>query len=267
MKAQPVRRGSRLLVVLGVATLASLGANVLLARSSQRYLEQANDVRLDPAGLKVYAAERAVPRCADTRRGATPAASDRKVLAFLGDSRAVMWPPPTLPGYEIKNVGVGNQTTAQVLLRFDADVPRLRPSVVVLEVGVNDLKTIADFPQRRASIVADCERNIAGVVAKSRALGATVVLATIFGIGDVALVRRPFWSDEVSVAVREVNRHLRGLAADRVMILDADPLLADDSGKIRAPYQLDFLHLAPAGYAALNEGLGPLVGTMTASAN
>src|SRR4051812_12555510 len=135
MKAQPVRRGGRLMVAFGVAIVASVAANILLVRSSQRYFEQANDVRLDPAGLAFYAAERA----------ASPVATDRKVVAFFGDSRAVMWSPPTLPGYEIKNVGVGNQTSAQVLLRFDADVPRLRPSVVVLEVGVNDLKTIADF--------------------------------------------------------------------------------------------------------------------------
>jgi lysophospholipase L1-like esterase len=149
-----------------------------------------------------------------------------------------------------------------MLLRLDADVTSLRPAAVVIEGGVNDLKAIADFPEQRSRIVADCEANLRQIVERCRDSGATVVLVTVFGIGDVALWRRPFWSSEVAAAVREVNAFLPGLAGERVRLFDANPVLADARGQIQRVYQLDHLHLSPAGYAALNEKLSPFLAAL-----
>ena len=250
---RPMQRGRGNLfgAVLALALAASLAGNAFLVRANNEYYRQANDVRLDPPGLRTYAAERAAP----------PPGNDRPVLAIFGDSRALMWTPPSaeLPEYTIRDVGIGNQTTAQILLRFDADVPRLHPSVIVLQAGVNDLKTVGEFPKRRAEIIAQCKTNLAAIVAKCRETGATVVVSTIFAIGDIPIWRKPFWSDDVDVAVREVNVFVRSLASDKVIILDADPLLDRADGKIQTPYQFDFLHISPAGYAVLNAKLGPIV--------
>ena len=41
------------------------------------------------------------------------------------------------------NRGLGGQTTSQVLHRYPIDVAPLKPAVVVLVVGVNDLRMIA----------------------------------------------------------------------------------------------------------------------------
>jgi lysophospholipase L1-like esterase len=173
-----------------------------------------------------------------------------------------MWTPPAITTYRIINRGIGHQTTAQLLLRLDADLIQLRPNVVVIEAGVNDLKSIADFPDRRVEIVADCERNLATVVDRCRRAGATVVLVTVFEIGDVAFWRRPFWSPEVEPAVRAVNEFLRTLAGDNVVIFDANSLLADGGGRMRRGYQVDYLHVSSSGYAALNERLTPLVSSL-----
>ncbi|MDP9151555.1 MAG: SGNH/GDSL hydrolase family protein, partial [Myxococcota bacterium] len=134
------------------------------------------------------------------------------------------------------------------------------PAVVVVEAGVNDLKAVAEFPERRDEIVNDCERNLDRMVERIRSMNAAVVLVGIFGIGDVALWRKPFWSDDVITVVGRVNAHLRSLASNGVFLLDPDPVLDDSRGRIKAEYQWDFLHLDEAGYAALNErGLVPLV--------
>jgi lysophospholipase L1-like esterase len=181
------------------------------------------------------------------------------LLAFFGDSRALMWGTPSLDGYDVRNVGVGFQTTAQLLLRFDADVPRLKPAMIVLEGGVNDLKAIALFPERRDEIVRDCKKNLTTLVERSRATGAKVVLTSIFAIGDVPFYRKSIWSDDVAPAVVEVNAHLKSLASADVTYFDADPVLDDARGKVRPDFQLDFLHVNPAAYGALNEKLAPLV--------
>jgi lysophospholipase L1-like esterase len=225
----------------------SLGASAVLGRSALAYFASMLEVRLDPVGLKVYEAERA--------KGPPPG----PVLLFFGDSRAFMWTEPeSLAGFHVVNRGIGNQTTAQIAMRVDSDVVPLHPSVVVLEAGVNDLKSIAQLPARRAEIVADCESNLERIVNACRGAGATVILVSIFDIGDVSLWKRPFWSDDVSAAVREVNAFLPRLAGPHVLFLDAAPVLGGP-GRVQHDYQLDYLHLSSAGYRALDGRLVPLL--------
>jgi lysophospholipase L1-like esterase len=235
-------------IALPVLLALSLAANVLLARQWITEVRASHVARLDPAQLGVHEADRA--------KGppATP------VVELFGDSRAAMWPPPAgLAGYTVVNRGIGYQTTAQIALRIDADVATLHPAVVVLEAGVNDLKTIADIPAQRSRIVGDCEANLRRIVDRCRALASTVVLVSIFDIGDVPLWREPIWSDDVAAAVREVNAFLPTLVRDGVVLLDAGGVLDDARGKVKPAYQFDYLHLNPAGYDALDERLVPLV--------
>ena len=235
--------------LLAAALVASVGCVLYLGHLSNRYFKDTVSVRLDPGGLKFYQAERNAPRDVGRPR-----------VVLFGDSRALMWSSPTgLAPYEVVNRGIGNQTTAQALLRLEADLAPLRPRVVVVEVGVNDLKAVAEFPERRDEIVGDCERNIDRIVEKIRSTGAAVVLVGVFGIGDVALWRRPFWSDDVITVIREVNTHLRSLAGGGVLFFDPDPVIDDGRGRIKGEYQYDFLHLDGAGYSALNERLVPLL--------
>jgi lysophospholipase L1-like esterase len=233
--------------VLAALLVLSLGANAVLVRGALSYFASVLEVRLDPVGLKVYQADRAK----DPPPG--------PVLLFFGDSRALMWAEPdSFVGFHVVNRGIGNQTTAQIAMRVDSDVVPLHPSVVVLEAGVNDLKSIAQLPARRAEIVADCESNLERIVNACRRAGATVVVVSIFDIGDVSLWKRPFWSGEVSAAVREVNAFLPRLAGSHVLFFDAAPVLGGP-GRVEHDYQLDYLHLSPAGYRALDGKLVPLL--------
>lgn len=241
--------------ILALAGMASLAGNVLGVRFSRSYYRREQSVRLDPLGLRWYAPVRAAASASASARPAKP------VLAMFGDSRIQMWTAPAgLDDWELVNLGVGDQTTPQALLRFDFDVPPLRPTAVLFELGVNDLKNVPTFPERRDQIVADCKSNLARLTEKARALGAIVIIATVFDLGDVPLYRRPFWSSSlVSSAVDEVNAFVRTLARDGVVVFEAGPVLDETPGRVRPSYQLDHLHLEPLGYAALNEKLVPLV--------
>jgi lysophospholipase L1-like esterase len=247
-----VHRPKLRLVLLALVTafVASLSCNAYLLRASLRYFEDSVALRLDPLGLKVYAAERAKP------------APGSPVVVLFGDSRALMWSEPAaLTRYHVVNRGIGYQTTAQILGRLELDVVSLRPDVVVLEAGVNDLKAIADFPTRRPEIVASCEANLERIVERCKSTGAQVIVVAVFDVGDVPLWRLPFWSSNVSTAVHEVNEFLARLTGPKVAFFDANPLLEDAPDHIRREYQIDYLHLTPAGYLALNRQLVPLLGT------
>jgi lysophospholipase L1-like esterase len=177
------------------------------------------------------------------------------VVVFFGDSRAQSWPAPDLGPYTFVNRGIGNQTSAQVAQRFKDHVEPLRPQIIVVQVGINDLKAIPLFPERKETIVANCQENIGQIVADAARLGATTILTTILPVGRVPVERRLFWSDDVALAVDEVNGYIRSLEGEDVIILDAFAVVADERGVAQSEYSSDLLHLNAAGYEALNKEL------------
>ena len=245
-----MKRDRIILALCVLALLVSAGLNVVLFRASRDYYRQLSAVHLDPLGLSHY------PLDADPLPG-------RRSVVLFGDSRAAEWPVPEgLEGWTFVDRGIHNQTSAEVLHRFDAHVASLKPNVVVVQVGINDLKAIPLFPDQRAEIVANCQAHIAQIVARSRKLGATVIVTTLFPLGNVPLERRLFWSGEIEEAQEEVNAYLRTLAGEGVIVLDTAPILADGQGVLRREYSLDLLHLTEAGYRALNAALMPVLETL-----
>ena len=55
------------------------------------------------------------------------------------------------------------------------------------------------------SIITNCRKNIKRIVDESKDLGATVILTTIFPVGEAPIQRQPFWSDDIRLAVNEMN--------------------------------------------------------------
>ncbi len=208
---------------------------------------------------RAYNAERLLPL------GPAPAQPpDRSAalrLVVLGDSRARQWgSPPLDPRFEMINRGIDGQTAAQALLRFDRQIAPLRPDVVVIQVGVNDLVASAEsFPAEHGLFRAGCIDTITALVHRARADGATVVLTTIFPIGPPTLQQRILPPPDVAESIDTVNAALMALADDGVLVLDTRPLLADAHGVLRPEYRADRLHLSGAGYAALNPALAQLL--------
>ena len=236
------------IAVLSIALLGSIGLNGWLFQRGRSYYHQLNTTRLDPLGLSVYPAEKET--------------LSNPAIAFYGDSRAAQWPAPEAPELEaftIVNRGIGAQTTAQVLGRFQTHIAPLNPEIVVIQVGINDLKTIPLFPERRDEIVQTCKANIRQMVDLSLETGARVVVTTIFPLGEIPIERQLVWSDEVAVAIAEVNADIKTLASERVTAFDTVPILANAQGIVDAKYRRDFLHLSPAGYAALNRAIGSVL--------
>ncbi len=236
-----------------LATLSgSIFLNFVLYNQAKKYYIELNQTRLDPVGLGYYPVD----------AQAMKAKSQSRVV-FLGDSRAASWTSPSIRGYEFINRGIGSQTSIQVLQRFPQHLRSLKPDVVVIQVGINDLKTIALFPERRNEIAATSRANIKQLVEASRKLGAVVIVTTIFPVGEVPLMRRPFWSDEIGRAVQEINAYIATLANDKTFVFDTFSILADSQGMTVKSYEADELHLNEQGYARLNQELIQLLQTIS----
>ncbi len=231
---------SLILLMLG----SSIVFNILLYNQAKKYYLQVNETRLDPFGLSHYPVN---------FKKATDKSKIRVV--FFGDSRADGWISPNINGYEFINRGIHAQTSVQTVERFRYHVNSLQPNIVIIQVGVNDLKTIALFPERRNSIITNCRDNIKRIVDESKNLGAVVILTTIFPVGEAPIQRKPFWSDDIAKTVEEVNAYIATLAEDKVIIFDSFSILANTQGMMLQKYGSDELHLNNQGYEILNKEL------------
>jgi lysophospholipase L1-like esterase len=200
---------------------------------------------IDPYGLNMYPSNPVLNRDLN-----------KPLVVFFGDSRAVAWPAIADIPFEFINRGINGQTTDQVLGRLSAHVASLSPQIVVVQVGVNDLRDFAISPNESRNIVNNCKQNIQKIVDRlTQELKATVILTTIFPTSELSQSVRAYWPEEADRAIIEINQFIKSLQGDRVIILDAAALLADESGKVRPIYSRDILHLNSQGYTMLNEEL------------
>ena len=207
-------------------------------------------LRLDPYQIKNYS----------SNPNSLKRDLSKPLVVFFGDSRAYEWSAIANISIEFANRGINGQTTNQVLGRTSAHVASLSPNFVVIQVGINDLKHIATFPSESQSIVTNCKQNIQKIVdelVKEEKI--TVILTTVFPVPYADQLQRSYWSDDVDRAVIEVNQFIKSLKSDRVIILDAASLLANEQGEVRQIYSRDFLHLNDDGYTMLNKELSMIL--------
>jgi lysophospholipase L1-like esterase len=165
-------------VLLGVVVLAGAGASQPPPDSrSTAALEQElaryRHIVSDWAGLTRYGSENSeLP---------PPAPAERRVV-FLGDQITELWGQGSakfFPGKPYLNRGIAGQTTAQMLVRFRQDVIALKPRVVVIHGGTNDLTGV--LGPGTEGTVGD---NITSMSELAKANGIRVVLASVTPICD-----------------------------------------------------------------------------------
>jgi lysophospholipase L1-like esterase len=227
---------------------------VLISMIVEQYRAEQR-LRLDPTTAAMYGAGQNMAESTET------ATALRRIVLF-GDSRILQWtsfPKPT--GVEVLNRGVRSETTAQALVRLDRDVLDLQPDLVVIQIGVNDLKTIGVLPDQADQIELDCVTNIESIIKQITDSRCDVLLLTIFPTGTVPLHRKLIWSDRTIDAIDRVNNQLLWMDSPHVHVLDCDTILRKGR-RIRSEFAIDALHLSKPGYVALNNKVEPLAGTL-----
>lgn len=185
------------------------------------------------------------------RSGFTHSGSRKIVL--LGDSRIEKWDNlPILPAYEFINQGVGGESTAQILQRVGSDVFPLNPDVVVLQLGVNDLKAIGVLPDKKEWIIDSAKQNIKRILRDLNKHNVHVILMTILPAAKPDLLRNFVWSTDIDKAINELNQTILTLGTKMVTIINCTPIFSD-KGKMRPELAADTLHINHRGYQQLNK--------------
>jgi lysophospholipase L1-like esterase len=172
-----------------------------------------------------------------------PASPDQQRVVFMGNSITDSWArlfPAMFPGKPYIGRGISGQTTPQMLVRFRQDVIALKPAVVVILAGTNDIAG-----NTGPSTLEMIEDNLASMTELAQANGIRVVLASVLPAYDYP------WRKGLEPAPKivAVNAWLKTYAT-RVgaVYLDFHSPMADERQGLRSELSTDGVHPNEAGY-------------------
>jgi lysophospholipase L1-like esterase len=176
---------------------------------------------------------------------APPAAGEQRVI-FFGDSITEGWGrhwDQFFAGKPYIDRGIGGQSSQQMVLRFHQDVIDLKPAVVILLAGTNDVaeKTGPMTPEMTLD-------DFRAMLEMARANNIKMVVCSILPAADFPWNR----GLEPAPKIRALNQHLKAWAdSEHLVWVDYYTSLADGTGGMKAGLSLDGVHPTPAGYAIM----------------
>ncbi|MEO8853446.1 MAG: SGNH/GDSL hydrolase family protein [Ginsengibacter sp.] len=174
----------------------------------------------------------------------TPSKENRVV--FMGNSITDGWINAS-PGFFKDNPyldrGISGQTTPQMLIRFRQDVIDLKPKVVVILAGINDIAG-----NTGPSSVQMIENNFASMAQLAKANGIKVVLCSVLPAYDIP------WKPglDPKQKISELNQWIKNYAAkNRFVYCDYFSAMADERKGLPADLSKDGVHPTEKGYQVM----------------
>ena len=234
------------------------------AQTATQESQECTDAKAQVARLQTRLQDwPALARYREANAGVTAPAKDEKRVVFMGDSITDFWKLATyFPSKPYINRGISGQTTPQMLIRFRPDVIALKPQVVVILAGTNDIAG-----NTGPMSVETIEANLASMFELARANNIRVVAASVLPVSDYAknregkpitqTTRRP------PEKIRALNEWIKKYAAENgLTYLDYFSATADEKGFLKEELSNDGLHPNEKGYVVMQ----PLVEQAIAAA-
>ena len=171
-----------------------------------------------------------------------PTPNEKRVV-FMGNSITEGWVnihPQFFAGKFYLNRGISGQTTPQMLLRFRADVIKLKPKVVVILAGTNDIAG-----NTGPSTLEMIEDNIISMAQLAKANDIKVILCSVLPVYDYP------WKPGLEPAgkIIALNKLIKSYAEKSSCIyLDFFSAMVDERNGLKAEYSKDGVHPNEAGY-------------------
>jgi lysophospholipase L1-like esterase len=179
-------------------------------------------------------------------------ASITQAGGWLRDIDAVLaqqYPELKIP--PIVNKGIGGQKAADLVRRFDKDVVKAKPAVVLINVGINDVWHCLNKPDDPKNL-ATFKKSIAQIVAQAQQAGIHVVLLS------PTIIQEDANSEGNKRLVAYVNAERQIAAAQKCQFVDLHAMLLKALQKKPAGVErwltVDGVHMRPIGDAMLAVG-------------
>ena len=174
-------------------------------------------------------------------------------VVFMGDSITEGWFDKR-PGFFSRgriDRGISGQTTSQMVLRMMSDVVALRPRVVHIMGGTNDIAgNTGPMPAQMS------EDNVRAMTDIAERQGIKVLIASVPPAGKFP------WAPDVETrnSIAELNRRLKRLARQTgATFVDYHPALDDGTGAMKPGLAVDGVHPTEAGYDAMATIVDPVL--------
>jgi lysophospholipase L1-like esterase len=193
---------------------------------------------------------------------ADPKETESRVV-FMGDSITDAWGRSRgvfFPGKPYINRGISGQTTPQMLIRFRPDVIDLKPKVVVILAGTNDIAG-----NTGPELLEEIEGNLQSMAELAKVNGIKVVLSSVMPVCDYIKPQTPKRPPEKILAL---NAWIKSYCTtNHLTYLDYYPALIDDQKVFRKELTIDGLHPNDAGYAVMSPLAAQAIATALGAAN
>lgn len=224
--------------------MINLKSAVLMVLFLSCYIASAQDQK-DPEAWKKQDWPYLAKYRAENEKLGLPQPGEKRVV-FMGNSITEGWKVAD-PGFFEKegyiNRGIGGQTTPQMLIRFRPDVIDLKPRVVVILAGTNDIAGNTGY-----SSLEMIEDNIASMADLARANGIKVVLSSVLPAYNFP------WRKEIEPAgkIAELNTWIKDYANKNDFIyIDYYSEMVDERKGLKSSYSEDGVHPNKAGYEVM----------------
>ena len=181
----------------------------------------------------------------DNARLGPPGPKENRVV-FYGNSITEVWAkffPTMFPGKPYIGRGISGQTTPQMLVRFNQDVVALKPKVVVILAGTNDIAG-----NTGPSTIEMIEDNLRSMAEIAKAHGIRVVMSSVLPVYDYPW--RP--GLEPAPKIMALNAWMKDYAAKvGAIYLDYHSAMQDERHGMRAGLASDEVHPTEAGYKVM----------------
>lgn len=175
----------------------------------------------------------------------TPKPGEERIV-FMGNSITEGWPakdPEFFENPAFVNRGISGQTTPQMLLRFRSDVIDLKPKVVVILAGTNDIAG-----NTGPMTLEEIRDNIISMAELAKANGIKVIISSVLPAYDYQ------WKPgmQPNIKIPQLNSLLKEYAVkSNILYLDYFSAMVDDRNGLPLAYAEDGVHPTKEGYEVM----------------
>ena len=183
---------------------------------------------------------------ANSKLGA-PLDSEKRVV-FMGDSITENWEiinPEFFSENKFINRGIGGQTSPQMLIRFRSDVIELKPSLIIILAGTNDIA--GNTGPTTIKMIAN---NIISMSELAISHGINVIISSVLPVYNYN------WSDveEPNKKIVNLNKILSDYSTEKnLSYLDFYSSMVDSRPGLKKEYSDDEVHPNNAAYALMSD--------------
>ena len=174
-----------------------------------------------------------------------PSANENRVV-FMGNSITEGWvrmDSAFFAQHSYLGRGISGQTTPQMLIRFKQDVVNLKPKVVVILAGTNDIAG-----NTGPSTLEMIEDNLSSMAELAKAANIEVILSSVLPVFDYPWRR----GLDPSQKIITLNKWIKDYAIQHdCFYLDYFSSLVDDRNGMKPEYSPDGVHPNLAGYKVM----------------